>query len=341
MNKTLTSLSGVKVGHSTYLDKLTGCTFVLFDKPYPVSYSSHGGAPGTFHSEILGNGKTFNRRFGLFIAGGSLSGLMSATPIMQEMIKREIGFKIGKAINSEISGAIVFDLGTQIEQYDPEYGREAFQNLSAAPVESGNVGAGTGTAVGKFQYLEKGTKNGGMKAGVGSGKVDLGGGIIVCALSVVNAVGNVIKPDGSILAGNRDEKKKFKTFEDTTTFATSDVSNTTITIVGTNADLRTRENYERVAHIASHGHVRAINPVHTSVDGDTIFVFSTEEKKEILNTVGKYFESPGWPLFSVDVIGQAAAKAVQESIYDAVHSAETVRFEGGYKGIIPSVKDYS
>ena len=80
-NTTLTSLTGVKVGHSTHLDKLTGCTVILFDKPYPVAYKAYGGAPGTFNTDLLRNGMSFYRRQGLFIAGGSLTGLMRLTTL--------------------------------------------------------------------------------------------------------------------------------------------------------------------------------------------------------------------------------------------------------------------
>ena len=341
-NNSLTALKGVRVGHATHLDKLTGCTVVLFDKAYPVAYKSYGGAPGTFNTDSIKNGKSFYRKHGLFIAGGSYTGLMSASEIMKAMIEERIGFKVASIVNPDICGAIVFDLGTHIDPYDPKYGREAFENAKTDPVTSGNVGAGTGTSVGKFQYIriKKGTKIGGMKTGVGSARVDVGGGAVVCALSVVNALGNIINPDGSILAGNRDERKRFKLFSDTTEFVTADKMNTTITIVGTNVNLRTKENYERVAHVASHGQARAINPVHTSIDGDTVFVFSTERLKTFMNPKGKYFETPDWPLFSIDLIGQAAAKAVQESIYDSCYKATTIKFEAGYKGIIPSVADY-
>lgn len=341
MNNSLTALQGVKVGHTTHLDKLTGCTVVLFDDWFPTAYKSYGGAPGTFNTDTLQTGKTFHDHNGLFIAGGSLTGLMSASEIMQVMIDKNIGSHDAKyLINPSISGAIVFDLGTRVAPYNPKYGLEAFNNLSSEPVPGGNVGAGTGTAVGKFQYLEKGTKNGGMKAGVGNARINLGNGIMICALSVVNALGNVVKPDGTILAGNRDEDKKFKTFDDTTDFVTQEKANTTITIVGLNVDLQTQENYERVAHIASHGQVRAINPVHTSIDGDTIFVFSNKEIKSPLNEKGKLFKTPNWPNFTIDVIGQAAAKAVQDSIYDACNQAETIEFADGYKGVIPAAKDY-
>jgi len=339
VNNTLTALKGVRVGHATHLDKLTGCTFVLFDKEYPSAYQGYGGDIGSFHTDSLRVGARRTRQ-GFFIAGGSLTGLMSASEIMQAMIEDKVGEKTEQIYNPNISGAIVFDQGTRIAQYDPKYGREAYQNLTNEPVASGNVGAGTGTAVGKFQWVEKGTKSGGMKTGVGNARVDLGNGIMVCAMTVLNALGNVVLPDGTILAGNRDENKKFKDFDDTIQFVTGDPSNTTITIVGTNVDLGPRENYERLAHFATHGHVRAIHPVHTSQDGDTVFVFSTEEIKQPFNEYGKFFQSPGNTGFTVDVIGHAAAKAVQESIYDACRSAETVEFADAYKGVLPSAKDY-
>ncbi len=339
VNNTLTALKGVRVGHATHLDKLTGCTFVLFDKEHPSAYQGYGGDIGSFHTDSLRVGARRTRQ-GFFIAGGSLTGLMSASEIMQAMIEDKVGEKTEQIYNPNISGAIVFDQGTRIAQYDPKYGREAYQNLTNEPVASGNVGAGTGTAVGKFQWVEKGTKSGGMKTGVGNARVDLGNGIMVCAMTVLNALGNVVLPNGTILAGNRDENKKFKDFDDTIKFVTGDPSNTTVTIVGTNVDLGSRENYERLAHFATHGHVRAIHPVHTSQDGDTVFVFSTEEIKQPFNEYGKFFQSPGNTGFTVDVIGHAAAKAVQESIYDACRSAETVEFKDAYKGVLPSAKDY-
>jgi L-aminopeptidase/D-esterase-like protein len=338
-NNTLTALKGVKVGHSTHLDKLTGCTAIIFDKEYPAAYQGYGGDIGSFHTDSLRVG-AIRKRHGFFIAGGSLGGLMSASEIMQGMIDDGIGSKAAAIINPNISGAIVFDQGTRIAQYDPNYGREAYDNATTDPVQAGNVGAGTGTAVGKFQWVEEGTKSGGMKAGVGNARVDLGNGIIVCALTVLNAMGNIVLPDGTILAGNRDENKKFKDFDDTIDFITKDGSNTTVTVVGTNVDLGSRENYERLAHFATHGHVRAIHPVHTSQDGDTVFVFSTQEITKPFNEFGKFFQEPGETGFTVDVIGHAAAKAVQESVYDACRQAETVEFKDAYKGVFPSAKDY-
>jgi L-aminopeptidase/D-esterase-like protein len=181
-----------------------------------------------------------------------------------------------------------------------------------------------------------------MKAGVGCSRTELGNGAMVCALSVVNAVGNIILPDGKILAGNRDAENNGRLlgFDQFSDFVSDRGTNTTITIVGTNIDLRTRENYERVAHIATHGHVRAINPVNTALDGDTIFVFSTEQIKSFMfNGATTKARGGYWGNLDVDIVGQSAARAVQESIYDACRSAETITFDSAYKGIVPSAKD--
>lgn len=342
MNNTLTALKGVKVGHSTHLDKLTGTTVVLFENDFPIAYKSYGGDPGTFNTDAFRNGRSDNRGHAIFVSGGSWTGLTAGGKILERLIEKKIGYKSRKIFNPNITGAIVYDLGTFIEQYNPDFATEAVDNALGNPVERGNVGAGTGTSVGKFHYQENGKAIAGMKAGVGCSRIDLGNNIIVCALSVVNALGNIILPDGSTLAGNRGGKDgaKYETFEDFSKSLTEEKSNTTISIVGLNVDLDTRENYERVAHIATQGHVRAINPVNTSLDGDTVFVFSNEQIKSFLTPLGSQITKQSWKNLKVDIIGQAAAKAVQESIYDACKQANTVKLDGAYKGIIPSCNDY-
>lgn len=343
-NNTLTALNGVRVGHSTNINKLTGCTAILFDRPFMVSYKSYGGAVGAFNTESLKSGSTNYMTNGIFVAGGSNTGMITAAELIDCLRKDGFGSRSGadqSICNPSVTGAIVYDLGMQVAPFEAGHGVEAYKNATKDPVVGGNVGAGTGTSVGKFRWIQGGTKSGAMKAGVGSARVDMGNGIIVCALSVVNAIGNVVLPNGEILAGNRDERTKFKPYEDLIDFVTNSSSNTTITIVGINVDLGTKENYERLAHFASHGQVRAINPVHTSQDGDTVFVFSTAELKNPLNGYAKYFiETESDIHFQIDLIGNAAAKAVQESIYDACRQAESINMESAYMGVVPSCKDY-
>ncbi len=216
MNKTLTALNGVRVGHSTYLEKLTGCTVVLFDKPYSVAYAGYGGSIGSFNTENLRSGKTDYKENGIFVSGGSMQGLMSGGEIIDCLRKDKYGSKFGDVYNPSVTGSIIFDYGMHLAPFGPIYAREAYKNAGYEPVLSGNVGAGTGTCVGKFHWLLEGTKTGAMKAGVGSARVDVGGGITVVAMSVVNAAGNIVSPKGEILAGNREVHKKFKQFDNGT-----------------------------------------------------------------------------------------------------------------------------
>lgn len=347
-NRTLTALAGVRVGHSTHLDVLSGCTVVLFDGRAPVAYQSYGGTVGSFNTEGLRAGKTMYMVDAIFIAGGSAAGLMAASPILECLRRDGHGTRLGaegQVVNPSITGAVIHDQGASIAEFKAEYGAEAYDAATTAPVAGGNVGAGTGATVGKYRWLEGGARTGAMKAGVGSARVDLGNGIVVCALSVVNAIGNVVLPDGQVLAGNRAESGGWETYEALSDFLTEAPppghrSNTTISVVGINVDLGSTEHYERVAHLATHGHVRAINPVHTSGDGDTVFVFSTRELRSPLNPVARFFQETSNDIhLQADLLGHAAARAVQQSVYDACEQAETVELADAFGGVIPAARD--
>ncbi len=340
MNATLTALSGVKVGHATRPEKHTGVTVVLFDEPLPVAYACYGGSPGTLNTDALRGDRAGAKANAIFISGGSWAGLQSGARIASDLIEMGKGFKLHKIINPNVTGAIVLDLGTRVEQFDPNIASEAVRDASTNAVPRGNVGAGTGTAVGKFRYANQGTTIAGMKAGVGCARVDLPNGAFVTCLSVVNAVGNVVNRDGSVLAGNRKlDGEGFETFLGAAEYF-ADPANTTISIVGTNVALPNASAYERVAHVATHGQIRAINPVNLAIDGDTVFVFSTEEVSDVFpEGVGNRLRDSSWPNLDIDVVGQAAAEAVQESIYDACRSAEGIEFDSALDGVIPSCSD--
>lgn len=341
-NNTLTALNGVRVGHSTHVDKLTGCTAIMFDRRLPVAVKAYGGGAGGYNTEGLRAGRTSYGLNGIFIAGGSGTGLMAASSILECLREDGRGSKSGPGgsiVNPSITGAAIYDMGMDIEPFDPGYGAQAYRSATTQPVASGNVGAGTGASVGKFLWLDGGTKVGAMKGGVGSARVDVGGGIVVTALSVVNAIGNVVLPDGTVLAGNRDGHGGYHRFEAVTETVTRSPHNTTITVVGINVDLGATEHYEKVAHLASHGQVRAINPVHTSGDGDTVFVFSTCELRSPLNADAQRFANGLTDIhLQVDILGYAAADAVQQSIYDACRSAEAVEFDGAWEGVVPKAQ---
>ncbi len=94
---------------------------------------------------------------------------------------------------------MIYDLGLGSAQACPR-AEDAFRAAEAAgvDVEEGSVGAGTGATVGKLLNF-----SGLMKGGVGLASVEIGGGVTVSALSVVNALGDVLDERGAILAGAR------------------------------------------------------------------------------------------------------------------------------------------
>ena len=82
--------------------------------------------------------------------------------------------------------------------------------------------------------------------------------------------------------------------------------NTTIGIIATNVKL-TKAQAKKVAGMAHDGLARCIRPIHTTMDGDTLFCLSTEE-----------IELPAAP---VDVVGILAAKATEQAVIRAVKAA--------------------
>jgi L-aminopeptidase/D-esterase-like protein len=317
---------------------------VRFEHDIPVACALYGGATASYHTdELQGFSKSFPTRDALFIAGGSRVGLAAAAwAVVSALSEQGVGLP-GKVPLPGVSGAIIYDLGLRERAFNPAFAREALDDCSDLPVARGNVGAGVGATVGKLKMTRDGLLQA-MKAGVGCARINLPNGAMVCALSVVNARGNVIAADGSILAGNRDEANAhgFISFEDVfdNTARPADSTNTTVTIVGTNVKLPAHEDYQRVAHLATHGHVRAIDPVHSAADGDVVFIFSTETHD------GRFASEPpprsvlGWHKFTVDVLGQTAARAVRSSVYDACLSVESIPYAAAYDGVIPAAGDY-
>ena len=342
MNGTLTALKGVSVGHAENKQKNLGCTLVLFDSPLNVACITNGGASTTYNTTTLDLDKNYYQRHGIFLSDGGYVGLDTAAFMSKALQQRNIGWKAGKVAHPALTGAAIRSIFISNYGFDSEMAAHTVLNLSKNPIKSGNVGVGMGAMVGKFSWTENG-KCLGMKSGIGSAKVDLGNGAVVYVLTVVNALGNVIHKNGTVLAGNRNDKPqpKFRSFDGMSDFLLHKHMNTTISIIGTNVKLSfVQQDLYKIAKLATHGHIRAIDPVNTSLDGDTIFAFTTSEVDLSLNAVGKQIERGEWWKLQTDIIGQYSADAVRKSIYDACDQAESIKYEDGYGGIIPSAKDY-
>jgi len=298
---------GIRVGHATDREGLTGCTAVLFDGPATVGVDVRGSAPGTRETDRLAPTASVRDTHALLLTGGSAFGLAAADGVVRLLEERGRGLDLGVARIPLVSAAVIFDLmvGSAAARPDAAMGYEAAASARAGEVERGSVGAGTGATVGKILGLDRA-----MKSGVGCASAVLEGGATVAALAVVNAFGGVRDPGvGTMIAGPRLEDG---TPGDTVELLEGAVSrtrwgeNTTLGIVATDAKLD-KVDVTRVARMAHDGLARTVWPVHTSVDGDAVFAASTGELEA-----------------AADVVGVWGAWAVQEAVLDAVRSAAGV-----------------
>jgi L-aminopeptidase/D-esterase-like protein len=281
-NMTLTAVEGLKVGQFTLSERPTGCTVVLAKDGTRGSVDVRGGAPGTRETDLLNPVNDVQIVNAIVLAGGSAYGLDAASGVVKWLDERHIGYPVGSAgVVPIVPSAILIDLwfgGDPKVRPGPDCGYRAAEAASEAPAEEGNVGAGAGATVGKS--AGRGTGSGGpMKAGIGSAAIKLPNGLVVAALVAVNAVGDIIDPaTGQVIAGVRGADGKLadarKLLRQGGSREGRAGENTTIGIVATNAAL-TKVQAQKMAQMAQDGYARAISPVHTPADGDTIFSLAT------------------------------------------------------------------
>jgi L-aminopeptidase/D-esterase-like protein len=279
---TLTAVEGVKVGSVTLTERPTGCTVILFKEGTTGSADVRGGAPGTRETDLLNPVNNVQIVNAISLAGGSAFGLDAASGVMKWLDEKNIGYPVGASgVVPIVPAAILFDLGfggSPKIRPGADCGYRAAGLASEAPVEEGNVGAGAGATVGKSGG-GRGTGGGPMKAGIGSAAIKMPNGLVVAAIVAVNAVGDIIDPwTGQVVAGARGADGKLidarKMLRGGGGREGRAGENTTIGLVVTNAKL-TKVQAQKMAQMAHDGFARAISPVHTPGDGDTIFSAAT------------------------------------------------------------------
>src|SRR5215470_17608044 len=194
-------IPGVRVGHATDAQALTGCTVILTDRPAVGGVEIRGWAVGIHGLEFLDPRHLVPTLDGIVLAGGSAFGLEAIWGVMQWLEERGTGFATSQTVVPHVAGAILYDLGVGDHRARPDraMGHAAAAAARAGPVAEGNVGAGTGATVGKLRGAACA-----MKGGLGCATAAMGA-ITVGALVAVNAVGDVRDPDtGRLIAGTRD-----------------------------------------------------------------------------------------------------------------------------------------
>ncbi len=302
-----TAVEGFKVGHYTDPEALTGCTVILCPPRTRGSCEVRGSSPGSRELALLAPEKKMDEIHAIVLTGGSAFGLSSCDGVMHYLEEHDAGYQTPWGKVPLVASAVVFDLnvGKNSVRPDAAAGYAACKHASSSGVEEGNVGAGTGATVGKWKGLDFC-----MKGGIGTASMTIGD-LVVGSLVVVNAVGDVVDGSGKILAGARSEDGMFygeKTSH--RTFARGkvlDKTNTTLAVVATNAEFSKVELF-RISQRMHDGFSRAIQPVHTSFDGDVSFALSW-----------------GSVHSDLDFVAEIAASLTADAIRRAVRAARSVK----------------
>ena len=274
----ITDVDGIAVGHHTDAANGTGCTAVLCEAGAVGGVDVRGSSPGTRETDLLRPTNRITHVHGVLLSGGSAFGLDAASGVVRYLEERGAGYATGAGVVPIVPAAIIFDLGVVTANVRPgsDDGYAAARRASSGVVAEGSVGAGTGATVGKLLGAERA-----VKGGLGTWALGLGGGLVVGALMVVNAVGGVHDPDtGELVAGARNPgggmSGWLELFDAPSSSAGAPPAgeSTTIGVVATNAAL-TKEQANKLAAVAHDGIALAVRPAHTMSDGDTMFALAT------------------------------------------------------------------
>ncbi len=303
-NNTLTAVPGFRVGHATDVDGLTGCTVVLCPPATVGGVDQRGGAPGTRETDLLRPMHVVEYVDALVLAGGSAFGLAAADGVMRWCEQSGYGYPTPHGRVPIVPAAILYDLsiGSPNARPTAEMGWVACASASSASVAQGCVGAGTGCTIGKLLGPACATK-----AGIGSAAEPFSSGLVVAALVAVNALGDVLAADGSILAGLRSSASatEFLPTIDLMRAGMNAVapSATVIGVIACNARL-SKEAVNKVAQMAHDGLARAVSPAHTMADGDTLFALACGEVEADVSLVGA-------------IAAEVTARAIREAVLRA------------------------
>lgn len=300
-------LDGFHVGNAEYADHYTGCTVILPEKGAVTAVDIRGGGPASREAGLLNPLADNSCVNAVLLSGGSAYGLNASAGVMKYLEERGEGFPVSEGVVPIVCESCIYDLEMDNQKRpDADLGYQACCNAEKDNYQDGNYGCGCGATVGKAYG-----PNHMMKSGIGSAAYQCGD-LKVGAIVSVNCMGDVFDFEtGREIAGSLDY--------DTNTFLNSEYAfynmqaktqkhtNTTIGAIMTNASFN-KTQLTKIAGMAHDGMARAINPVHTMYDGDSLYVLS----KGNIHT-------------DINIVGILAARTIAAAIRNAVNHASGVK----------------
>ncbi len=299
----ITDVPGILVGTAEDANRRTGCTVIICPKGAVPGVSVAGGNPGTMETDSIRPGTREELVQAILLTGGSRYGLAAASGVMRWLYEQRI------AEVPLVPAAVIFDLVYAMGSNPPDaaMGYAACQDANKGFVKEGSVGAGAGATIGKFYGKP-------MKGGQGTAFIHIPGGPSVAALAIVNPLGDVwehghivvgaLRPDGEFV-------NQTKLMLEGVPSPLFSEMNTTIAVVVTTAQL-TKAEAGRVATLAQDGMARAISPIHSQWDGDTVFCLAT-------GTDTNYYKGDA----AITVIGTAAAAVLERAVIRGALAAQS------------------
>ncbi|WP_433169540.1 P1 family peptidase [Kribbella sp. CA-247076] len=338
----ITDVPGVLVGQVERVDApyLTGTTVVHVPGTAVAGVDVRGGAPGTRETDLLDPVNSNPGANAVVLTGGSAYGLDTAGSVMRWLEDRGEGVRVGpgeRDVVPIVPTAVLFDLGRGGDfsaRPAPSWGADAIAAATDGPVALGNHGAGAGARARS------------LKGGTGAASVRLEDGTTIGALVIVNAAGSAVDAEGRLYGaryGLGDEFAHLRTPTDRPALVTpgrnlipGPTMNTVIAVVATDVPLD-KAAAKRMAMVAHDGLARAIDPIHTLVDGDSIFALSTrvpgDDRPRLTVT------DPA-ALAQLETVYAAGARTLSRAVVHAMLAAETVDTPAGeilsYRDAYPS-----
>jgi L-aminopeptidase/D-esterase-like protein len=299
---------GFRMGHWDDAEGLTGCTVILCPPKTVGGCDVRGNSPGSRELALLASEKTMQEVHALLLTGGSAYGLAAADGVMRFLEEHDIGYKTPWVKVPIVPSAVIFDLniGSPTIRPTADSGYRACVAALNDDQRLGAVGAGMGATVGKWGGTE--TR---MRGGLGVERVSMES-LTVCAVAVVNAMGDIVDEAGGIIAGARTHDGKWLADEDglrrmrIPRGGPIPMTNTTLVALLTNARL-SKVDANRLAQRGHDGMARAVRPVHTSYDGDIVFALASGQVDATIDLVA-------------EMGSEAAARAIRCAVRET-HSA--------------------
>lgn len=300
-------IQGLRVGNAQDDKAKTGVTVFYFPNPATAAVKILGGGPASRETPLLEPERNSLPLNALVFGGGSAYGLAAADGVMRCLEEIGAGFDTGFGIVPIVCQSDIFDLsyGDGSVRPDKEMGYlAASRAVKESDPQSGNVGAGTGATIGKPYGMAQA-----QKSGIGYAACRVGD-LVVGVAVVVNAMGDVFEGDTKIAGLTTKDRKGFESAEEAVISMSLSggfpgATNTSLAAVFTNADFDV-PSLKKVASMAANGMSRAIRPVFTMWDGDTIYALSVGPEKVPAD---------------INAVGTLAAKVMELAIVDAVRSS--------------------